>query len=238
MSQFLWTFSDKICVSQLWLKLQPRNMRFFFYVPLVFQLLNCVFGTENIGCRDESGNLIDWFYLYKLPNTYSGQRSERNVQSGFKYLFVTPSVTSKWVLSKKFVNDSASMPGRTLAEVYQGTNKEDNLVMMYNDEPPNDKTDGSRGHTKGVLVGNTLGGFWMIHSVPKFPPPLEESYGFPSTGSLYGQSFLCISMNQEQLATVGKQLQFNEPHFYSSQVPENLKTLVKISQANENLLTF
>lgn len=202
-------------------------MRFFVYFALVFQLLICVFGTENIGCRDESGNLIDWFYLYKLPNTYNDQNRVRNVHSGFKYLFVTPSVTSKWVLSKIYVNDSASIPGRTLDVAYQGTNKKENLVMMYNDEPPNGKTDGSRGHTKGVLVGNSLGGFWLIHSVPKYPPPLEESYDFPSTGSLYGQSFLCINMNQEQLAKVGKQLQFNEPHFYSSQVPENLKTSVE-----------
>jgi deoxyribonuclease-2 len=58
------------------------------------------------------------------------------------------------------------------------------------------------------------GGFWLVHSVPYFPPiPGNvtisdtdyhgEGYSYPSTGLTYGQSFLCISLNASQLDLVG-----------------------------------
>ena len=94
---------------------------------------------------------------------------------------------------------------------------------MYNDEPTNGNVDNARGHTKGVVVANDISGFWMVHSVPKFPPALGEKYDYPHSGTIYGQSFLCMSFTGDQMDIVGKQLQFNEPRFYSTQVPEFLK---------------
>lgn len=140
-------------------------------------------------------------------------------------MFLTSDSNSEWTLSKRLINDTASFPGRTLSLIYE--NNRDNLVMMYNDEPTNGKSDGTKGHTKGVLVANDISGFWLIHSVPKFPPELDKSYDFPHSGAVYGQSFLCISFTGDQLGKVGKQLKYNEPHFYSSQVPDFLKTSVR-----------
>lgn len=178
--------------------------------------------ASEIGCRDENGNLIDWYYLYKLPNKLEGHES----QFGLKYLFITPTSTSQWTLSDRLINDADSIPGKTLSLIYNRNGTDDNvIVMMYNDEPPKGTTDGSRGHTKGTVVANDISGFWLIHSVPHFPPSIEEThYDYPSTGVTYGQSFLCISFTGDQMWKVGKQLQYNEPHFYSSHVPQYLKT--------------
>lgn len=179
--------------------------------------------AERLGCRDEGGNLIDWFYLYKLPNEFESNEVDREKNSGLEYMFITPTTMNEWIKSKKFINDSTSMPGRTLSLMYKESSE--NLVMMYNDEPTNGKTDGTRGHTKGVVFANDISGLWLVHSVPKYPPALEEGrYDFPTTGHMYGQSFLCISLTGDQMATVGKQLRFNEPHFYSSKVPDFLTT--------------
>lgn len=140
-------------------------------------------------------------------------------------MFLTPSSASEWTLSQQLINESTSMPGKTLSEIYQKGSEINNLVLMYNDEVPNGKTDGSRGHTKGVVVANDISGFWLVHSVPKFPPEVSEgAYNYPSTGSVYGQSFLCLSMTGDQIGKVGKQLQFNEPHLYSSSIPDYLKS--------------
>ena len=180
--------------------------------------------ADRIGCRDEDGNMVDWFYLYKLPNTIERNENDKPLDSfGLEYLYITPSSSSQWTLSQSLINDSKSMPGRTLSLIYE--KNKDNLVMMYNDEPTNEPTDGSCGHTKGVVVANDISGFWLVHSVPKFPPAIEEgSYDYPHTGTVYGQSFLCISFTGDQMGMVGKQLKYNEPHFYSSQVPDYLKT--------------
>jgi deoxyribonuclease II len=116
------------------------------------------------------------------------------------------------------------MPGKTLEELYHDQ-KDNKIKLLYNDEPPSGKSDETRGHTKGVVVANDISGFWMIHSVPKFPPEIEKGvYGFPEGGEVYGQSFLCISMTGDEIWKVGKQLQFNEPHFYSSHVPTQLRS--------------
>jgi deoxyribonuclease II len=194
------------------------------FALLFCQLLSTAFAiADRLGCRDESGNMVDWFYLYKLPNEFDRKaETVEQSNSGLNYLFITAS-SDRWTLSQRLINESNSMPGLTLSPAYHKNN--DNFVMMYNDEPPNGATDGSRGHTKGVVVANDISGFWLIHSVPKYPPALEEGrYDYPHTGTIYGQSFLCISFTGDQMGTVGKQLAFNEPHFYSSHVPEYLKT--------------
>jgi deoxyribonuclease-2 len=73
-------------------------------------------------------------------------------------------------------------------------------------------------------VANDISGFWIVHSVPKYPPAMDTGrYDYPHSGTIYGQSFLCISFTGEQIGTVGKQLQYNEPTFYSHQVPDYLK---------------
>jgi deoxyribonuclease II len=92
---------------------------------------------------------------------------------------------------------------------------------LYNDEPPEGKTDGSRGHTKGVLATNAQQGFWLIHSVPHYPAALDNgTYWYPHTGRTYGQSFLCITIGASEVEKVGTQLLYNEPHIYSTKFPE------------------
>lgn len=77
------------------------------------------------------------------------------------------------------------------------------------------------------MAANENGGFWLIHSVPKYPPSFEDTkyYDYPKTGTIYGQSFLCISLNQNEMKKVGKQLRINEPTIYAKNIPDKLKRL-------------
>jgi deoxyribonuclease-2 len=40
------------------------------------------------------------------------------------------------------------------------------------------------GHSKGVLAfeDSTQTGFWLVHSVPRFPRIIEQGYGYPDSG--------------------------------------------------------
>ncbi|KAG5666998.1 hypothetical protein PVAND_015001 [Polypedilum vanderplanki] len=197
-----------------------RNFFINFLIILLF-IRNSFEIAERLGCQDENGDMVDWFYLYKLPSKYSHISN-----SGLEYLYITPhsSSLSSWTKSIKLINSTESMPGRTLSIIYNKSHNHDLLFAMYNDEHPNGDVDTKRGHTKGVVVANDISGFWLVHSVPKFPPAAdEEKYDYPHTGKIYGQSFLCISFTAEQIGIVGKQLQYNEPAFYSSQVPKYLE---------------
>ncbi len=74
------------------------------------------------------------------------------------------------------------------------------------------------GHTKGVVVFGEKQGFWLVHSVPKYPPAPDgdsKGYSYPPTGQKNGQSFLCVSLETASAADhVGGQLAFNDPYWY------------------------
>ncbi|VDM64644.1 unnamed protein product [Angiostrongylus costaricensis] len=71
--------------------------------------------------------------------------------------------------------------------------------------------------TVGVTFFNGEGGVWLIHSVPKFPPP--NFYQYPRSGHHYGQTMLCLSLPYSQLENIATQLYYNKPDIYSSQLP-------------------
>lgn len=88
------------------------------------------------------------------------------------------------------------------------------LWVLYNDQAPDETYNSELGHTKGVVVSEADGGFWLLHSVPHFPPSPDnvttaalnshsKGYSYPSTGLGYGQSFFCISLTASQMDLVG-----------------------------------
>ena len=107
-------------------------------------------------------------------------------------------------------------------------------------------------------MANEDKGFWLIHSVPGFPPEasnglsndakkfenytihninmLTGSYAYPSSGKENGQSFLCISTNM--LSEIGKQFQFNEIIVYQKNLPQHLSSLYQslFDAANGNFV--
>jgi deoxyribonuclease-2 len=84
--------------------------------------------------------------------------------------------------------------------------------FLYNDEPDVGTASSTYGHTKGVVAE---GGFWIVHSTPKFPASNGKSaFFFPETEIIYGQTFLCISLTKAQVDDVGKQLLFTRPFLY------------------------
>lgn len=138
-----------------------------------------------------------------------------------------------WTFSNKSINDSDSLIGNSLRGLYSENRP---FYVLYNNEPPNSKSKGNKGHNKGVVLAGSLGGMWMVHSVPHFPDIQHPAYVFPRTGAVYGQSFLCISMNYDNLNIVGSQLLFNEPQIYSKNILSNLTAqltqLVSAAQGN------
>ncbi|KAJ2951488.1 hypothetical protein O0L34_g13640 [Tuta absoluta] len=83
-------------------------------------------------CRNERGEPVDWFYVYKLPR----EKNHLNplVRKGVAYMHLTPSkLRGGWIMSDLSIDDPRSMVGRTLAPLYQDKNV---LSVVYNDQPP------------------------------------------------------------------------------------------------------
>lgn len=74
------------------------------------------------------------------------------------------------------------------------------------------------------MASDEKSGFWLVHSVPHFPPDLSTgAYDFPKTAHLYGQSFLCITLSATEVNDAAEQLLYNEPHIYSYSAPNELR---------------
>lgn len=184
---------------------------------------------DRISCLDDSGKPVDWFVAYKLPHTLPNP-----VQDGYGYTYMDAN-TGGFVTSKFSAAQKSSAMGATLEPVYEAAEKDtDSLAyVFYNDENPEGKEFFDYGHSKGVVVFNTEGGFWLVHSVPKYPNNVADGYGYPHSGTYYGQMFFCVNFNASEFDTIGKQLRFNGPHVHDSNLPvsmagkfPNIKSLI------------
>lgn len=66
--------------------------------------------------------------------------------------------------------------------------------------PPSTPISGS-----GVLLLDQEGGFWLIHSVPNFPPRASSAaYSWPPGAQKYGQTLICVSFPLTQFLDISE----------------------------------
>ena len=104
--------------------------------------------------------------------------------------------------------------------------------VLWNDELPaaaaaNATTSGSgtSGHTKGVLGSGAGGGFFLTHTLPKFPD-LTGADAWASASTIYGQNFLCLTLAPAMIDAVALALQYDDIHAFDSAVPSALVPLL------------
>lgn len=109
------------------------------------------------------------YYLYKLPGQFNDAENDRRE---CLYLYISSdSKQQQWILSNRTLNDPKSFAGQTLSQAYYDSDlmNQSRILIAYNDEPPNRKSNPNKGHLKGVVVADDKTGFWLIHSVPLYP---------------------------------------------------------------------
>ncbi|XP_070270097.1 deoxyribonuclease-2-alpha [Myotis yumanensis] len=154
-------------------------------------------------CYGDSGQPVDWFVVYKLP-----------ASNKYKYL---DAGSGGWRDGTGSMDSLKGAVGRSLLPLYRNTSQL--AFLLYNDQPPNNygtQNSSSRGHTKGVLLLDKDEGFWLIHSVPGFPPP--AAYNWSLKAHRYGQTLLCVSFPFDQFSTIGRQLRYTYPNVYAHQL--------------------
>lgn len=135
---------------------------------------------REVGCRNENNDVIDYFVVYKPPQTYEyfvkypGQELEKGNQ---------------------LVDSDTSVFGQTTFDIYN--NKEDDPInfLLWNDNI-NGRVPPKFAHSKGVLAFKNHAGFLMVHTVPDFLT-LKDNYNFPMNGKRKGQMSWCITIRSE-----------------------------------------
>ncbi|XP_066482642.1 deoxyribonuclease-2-beta [Tiliqua scincoides] len=179
-------------------------------------LIQSLWATE-ISCINDDGKAVDWYILYKLPKF---TRSE-TAGTGLQYMFLD-SLTQAWKLSKYLVNMTEGALGQTLQQLYIAykTKKNHTAYVMYSDSPPSQMNySWTHGHSKGFLLLDKSQGFWVIHSIPAFPPFPKDGYGYPPPGKKNGQTVICLTFQYNQFAEIDKQLSCYNPNIYNCSIP-------------------
>ena len=200
------------------------NSRIFHKIPN-FKMRTFIGGlavavVHGLGCLNESGDPVDWFAVLKF-------------HGGVDYAYVdatSENATGPMKLTGKSINSTDSAVGGTLQQLFAGGNSLGYLA--FNDEetgedgfaPSGNATSNTNGHTKGVLAGDANdSGFYLVHSVPKFPDMSGGAYAYPKSGETYGQSFLCISLTTAGVEAAAAQIAYNDPSIISSSLPDGLQ---------------
>ena len=166
---------------------------------------------DNIQCYDEANRPVDWWIILKYPD-------------GSRYSYVDSDTTSLGLKrSPHLLSDSTvGALSYTLDGIYDP--KWESGYVMYNDEWPDQHKHGTGGHTKGVFgwsTDNYQDGFWLIHSVPRFPSFVKDGYdGLPEEEFRYGQSMMCISLGYKQLEAAAKQIITGHPWVFDYKLLE------------------
>uniref|UniRef100_A0A0G4HLC1 Uncharacterized protein n=1 Tax=Chromera velia CCMP2878 TaxID=1169474 RepID=A0A0G4HLC1_9ALVE len=200
------------------------------------------------GCRDEQGNLIDWMVAIKHPgggsySYFSPDQATKGLQtSKFDLLdakggAITKTIQQIFEGKKDLIfgeyNDqtnsrrmlSSLLPEALMAPLRRLRGEKETghagaPSSIWSEFEA--QSHGSCGHSKGVIAMAPSGGFWLLHSVPTWPDSGSGSKyaGFPESQTVYGQSFLCVSIPSKESEAVANQLSLIHPYFSNVNVPK------------------
>ncbi|VDN00725.1 unnamed protein product [Thelazia callipaeda] len=195
-------------------------------LQLLFIIYPCIAITFQ--CRDQNNQNVDWFIFYKIARMHKSSIELARNGSAFLYM---DAKDRKWLLSEVSIENAKQSIGFTLQQYYDAINNLEIFSVMYNDEfpyPENETVSATAGHAKGVVVFSKMNGFWLIHSVPKFPR--NRTYEYPKSGLLYGQMGLCVSMNYSQLHKIALHLYYSHIFIYSYKLPSHIAADIPLLQ--------
>ncbi len=168
---------------------------------------------------NESGTPVDWWFIYKVPQLASSAATA--AANGTEYAYYDDPAEAI-VASPYSTNSKQGALAETLASLFDSPTDGKGYIL-YNDErpttPPANK--GACGHTKGVIGFDvsTNSGFWLLHSWPKF----AAADGSADPALDFGQTFLCVALDLDQLDALAKQMvNFQQPQVYDSKLPSDL----------------
>jgi deoxyribonuclease-2 len=174
---------------------------------------------------------VDWFIIYLIPKNSSNNE--------FKYVYIDN-------IEKEFkdYNVDENFPPTYLT---YNLNKDNSNYITWNDDAKNGNENviynESVAHSKGVLSFGERRGFYLIHSLPRFPFHNNEIIlnELPSNAGFFGQTFFCMSVNLGTVMKILDSLFLIEPQILLHRVITNkilmynkIEKLVKRDFRNRN----
>ncbi|KAL3977017.1 caspase recruitment domain-containing protein 6 [Sarotherodon galilaeus] len=169
-----------------------------------------------ISCKNENGDNVDWFILYKKPDAFHYVYTDSTDQNLKENNKVKP------------VNHQAGVLAHTLKPYFERLS--DFEFVAYNDQPPKGKEEKEKktvsstyGHSKGVVMMDTTNVVWLLHSTPNFPAGDESNNFYPDSGKKYAQIFMCVTLKSEHSAQIAQHLKGINAYIFKKHKYDKLK---------------
>eukprot|EP01025_Chloroclados_australasicus_P054277 TRINITY_DN6429_c0_g1_i10.p1 TRINITY_DN6429_c0_g1~~TRINITY_DN6429_c0_g1_i10.p1 ORF type:complete len:377 (-),score=22.29 TRINITY_DN6429_c0_g1_i10:390-1520(-) len=163
----------------------------------------------NPSCVNNLAESVDYWVALKFPESYQFVYTDSSQ--------ITQNPKFEFQSSTDLRNENNVVD----YQLQQIKNNNYNFIA-YNDEDPNGGIHSTYGHSKGVLAFNQKGGFWLQHSVPKFPD-LELKFSYPEPEVRYGQHFFCLSLDKNSVNFVAEALRLAKVYVYDYQFDQGLE---------------
>jgi deoxyribonuclease-2 len=177
----------------------------------------------NLSPLNEAGKPVDWWFMYKVPRLKAAGAIV--AATGFEYAYYD-STSSEITRSPYTLDSDNGALFHTLDSLFANPSANTGW-LLYNDETPepNSTTSLTLGHSKGAIgfdVGSNTA-FWLLHSWPKFPSPDGTAQPSP----MYGQTFLCIALDLDNVRELTTQMHtYQEPQIYSPRIPTTWRSTI------------
>ena len=178
---------------------------------LLFTILafNFILSTYQLSCLNHEGLDVPWFYMIKYPNKTDIQTGETH-----RYGYFDSSMSSVGQQNFELRTNYVDIEGEALYETFNQANLNGNYqIIAWNDEPPVSSSYNSshNAHSKGIIIYDQSAGngLYLPHSTPKYPGVESDGTINVTVGwgqRVYGQNYLCMSLDQENLEKVAEGL--------------------------------
>lgn len=180
-----------------------------------------------LSCKNEKGLDVDWFVLYKAP-------ALKNVRTGLDYIYIDAggkTVMTPTSQPYKPINDGDGVLANTLRPMLSSVRNMPPSFgfLSYSDQPPGANAKDDFGHSKGVVLGDsvTSTALWLSHSTPQFPFRRDQNRFWPDSGAAQGQTFICLSLSFTALRTVGDHLKNIRAYPFDYDLPPDFPTVLQ-----------
>ena len=168
-------------------------------VILYFMFLSASCSIKKV-CLNPSGQEVDWYAIFFMPASIS---SDNEIHYGY----FDPNFSSL----QYYKYDINTFPPTHITRYTLGDETDFNYFFWNDDKTvkdgPSSSAANSKAHAKGTLVYNSISGAFLLHSLPRFPTRTSENIvleELPNNTGLYGQTFLCISVDKETAEIIAK----------------------------------
>lgn len=193
-----------------------------------YLLFFCGFGYS-VCCLNNQGDPVDWWIIVKKPGKIDGNDA----------IYIDPKLDNPDYISfgKKHGDNPLFRTLKQSNHLNTPFRKEDKIhfcepnnlcTLVYNDQEPKEADAISKySHSKGIVSFDNQEGFWIIHSLPRFPDVDEKmksiKFSLPNnvTNAGHGkaQSLFCMSLPREndgidQFSKITEHLSTLKVNFY------------------------